>query len=289
MALTSEPGGHMSEPQVLLVTDRAHEDGEPGHEVLDQALAERGIRSRWAVWDDPFVDWSQAKIVAVRSTWDYDSRLQDFLGWAGSIGPSLLHGVDVFRWNTDKSYLLDLVQLSNVPVVPTTLADNLVNLRAAIGRFAPAVVKPRVGAGGRGIVVVYDSETWLPVDQGPWVVQPLVDTVMTTGEESVFVINGHPVSQLRKVAGTQDFRVHEEYGGTSYNTPLMHDTALLAAEAVAATTEILGCEIVYARVDMMRLDGRLVVSEVEVTEPGLYLDLMPENAALFADAIAARL
>lgn len=276
-------------PQVLLVTDRAHEDGEPGHEVLDQALADRGISSRWAVWDDPFVDWSVAKIVAVRSTWDYDTRLQDFLGWANAIGPSLLHGVEVFRWNTDKSYLLDLVQLSSVPVIPTALADNPVNLRAAIGRVQPAVVKPRVGAGGRGIVVVYDSETWLPVDKGPWVVQPLVESVMTTGEESVFVIDGHPVSQLRKVAGKKDFRVHEEYGGASYNTPLMHDTALLAAEAVAATTEILGCEIVYARVDMMRLDGRLVVSEVEVTEPGLYLDLMPENAVLFADAIAARL
>lgn len=241
------------------------------------------------MWDDPYVDWSEATIVAVRSTWDYDTRLQDFLGWAGSIGPSLLHGVEVFRWNTDKSYLQDLVQLSSVPVIPTTLADNPVDLRAAIGRFQPAVVKPRVGAGGRGIVVVYDSETWLPVDQGPWVVQPLVESVMTDGEESVFVIDGHPVSQLRKVAGKHDFRVHEEYGGTSYNTPLMHDTALLAAEAVAATTEILDCELVYARVDMMRLDGRLVVSEVEVTEPGLYLDLMPENAVLFADALAARL
>ncbi|MDO9497109.1 MAG: hypothetical protein Q7J48_15495 [Nocardioides sp.] len=276
-------------PQVLLVTDRAHEDGEPGHEVLDRAFADRGISSRWAVWDDPFVDWSEAKVVAVRSTWDYDTRLHDFLGWANAIGPSLLHGVDVFRWNTDKSYLLDLEQLSSVPVIPTTLADNPVNLRAAIGRVQPAVVKPRVGAGGRGIVVVYDSESWLPVDKGPWVVQPLVESVMTDGEESVFVFDGHPVSQLRKVAGKKDFRVHEEYGGTSYNTPLTHDTALLAAEAVAATTEILGCGIVYARVDMMRLDGRLVVSEVEVTEPGLYLDLMPENAASFADAVAARL
>lgn len=279
----------MTAPHVLLVTDRAHEAGEPGHEVLDQALADRGIRSRWAVWDDPFVDWSEPAIVAVRSTWDYDTRLPDFLGWAGSVGSNLLHGVEVFRWNTDKSYLRDLAELSSVPVVPSTLADNLVNLRAAIGRVLPAVVKPRVGAGGRGIVVVYDSEAWLPVDKGPWVVQPLVESVMTDGEDSVFVINGHPVSQLRKVAGAQDFRVHEEYGGSSFNTPLMHDTALLAADAVAATTEILGSEIVYARVDMMRLDGRLVVSEVEVTEPGLYLDLMPENAALFADALAARL
>jgi hypothetical protein len=38
----------------------------------------------------------------------------------------------------------------------------------------------------------------------------------------------------------------------------------------------------------MRLDGRLVVSEVELTEPGLYLDVLPANGAAFADAVAAR-
>lgn len=279
----------MTVPQVFLVTDRAHEEGEPGHEVLDQALANRGISSRWVVWDDPFVDWSEAKLVAVRSTWDYDTRLADFLGWASSIGPSLLHGVDVFRWNTDKSYLVELANLSSLPVIPTELPGDPAELRAAIGRHKPAVVKPRVGAGGRGIVVVYDSEAWLPVDSGPWAVQPLVESVMTEGEHSVFVISGHPVSQLRKVAGKDDFRVHEEYGGSSYDSPLTHEAALLAAEAVAATTDILGCELVYARVDMLRLGGKLMVSEVEVTEPGLYLDLIPENGGKFAEAIAAHL
>jgi hypothetical protein len=37
---------------------------------------------------------------------------------------------------------------------------------------------------------------------------------------------------------------------------------------------------------MMRLaDGRLAVSELELIEPGLYLDVHPGNAALFADVV----
>ena len=60
-------------------------------------------------------------------------------------------------------------------------------------------------------------------------------------------------------------------------------------DAVAATTEILGSEIVYARVDMLRSEGKLLVSEVEITEPGLYLDLVPDNAEKFVDAISAHL
>ena len=153
-------------PRVLLATSAKDPDGEPAHEVLDAALAQRGITSAWAPWDDPFVDWSAADLVAVRSTWDYDTRRADFLGWAREVGPHLLHGPELFRWNTDKAYLLDLAGVSGLRVVPTVVADNLVDVRAAIGRVGTAVVKPRHGAGGRGIVIVRDSESWLPVDQG---------------------------------------------------------------------------------------------------------------------------
>lgn len=275
---------------VLLVTSAALQDGEPGHAALDDAFARRGISSRWVVWDDPFVDWSDARLVCVRSTWDYDTRLPDFLGWAQGVGPHLLHGVEAFRWNTDKSYLLDLARLSSVPVVPSVLADNPVDLRAAVSRFGTSVVKPRVGAGGRGIVIVYDAESWLPVDQGPWLVQPLLESVQREGETSVFVLGGQPVSQVDKRATRDDIRVHEEYGGTSRAVELSREAALLAVDAVAATTEILGAEIVYARVDLLRdAEGRLLVSEVEITEPGLYLDLVPANADAFVDAVATRL
>ena len=51
----------------------------------------------------------------------------------------------------------------------------------------------------------------------------------------------------------------------------------------------MGHEIVYARVDMLRSDGKLLVREVDVTSPSLYLDVAPENAGLFAAAIADKL
>ncbi|MCW2767382.1 MAG: hypothetical protein JWO11_3341, partial [Nocardioides sp.] len=237
---------------------------------------------------DPFVDWSRAELVAVRSTWDYTWRLPEFLGWAGAVGSTLLHGVGVFRWNTDKSYLVELAE-AGLPLVPTALAGDVAELRAAVARFTPAVVKPRVGAGGRGLVVIEEVEGWAPDDQGPWVVQPLVRSVQDEGEISVFVLGGRPVSQVRKVAGPDDIRVHEWHGGTEHPTPLAPEAARLAVDAMAAAGTILGTELVYGRVDMMRHEGSLVVSEIEVTEPGLYLDLVPENAETFADAIAARL
>lgn len=273
---------------VLLVTSAALQDGEPGHQALDDALAARGVSSRWVVWDDPSVDWAAARLVCVRSTWDYEVRLADFLGWAQGVGPHLLNGAEAFRWNTDKSYLLDLAP--TVPTVPSVVVDEAADLRAATSRFGTSVVKPRVGAGGRGVVIVRDPDTWLPADRGPWLVQPLLESVQHEGETSVFVLGGQPVSQVAKRASRDDIRVHEEYGGSSHAADLTPEAALLAADAVAATTEVLGSELAYARVDMLRdADGRLLVSEVEITEPGLYLDLVPANAEAFADLVTAEL
>jgi glutathione synthase/RimK-type ligase-like ATP-grasp enzyme len=284
-----EQRGESEVPLVLLVTSQEWADGEPGHGALDAALTSQGLASRWVVWDDLGVDWAHAEVVAVRSTWDYGSRLGEFLGWAAGVGPTLLNGVNIFRWNTDKQYLLDL-QGYGLPVVPTITADTIFDVRAAADGFGLAVVKPRVASGGRGLEVVTDGRIWLPKDghEGPWVVQPLVPTIHTEGETSVFVIGGHPVSQVQKLPSSADIRVQEQFGGTSRPVALSTEAALLAADAIAAVVDILGDEIVYGRVDMMRYEGQLVVSEVELTEPGLYLDVLPLNALPFADAVASR-
>ena len=275
---------------MLLVTCSEWAEGEPGHGALDAALAARGLTGRWVVWDDLAVDWGAADVIAVRSAWDYDTRLGEFLGWASGVGPALLNGVNVFRWNTDKRYLVEL-QDAGLPVVPTVAADSVFDVRAAADRFGLSVVKPRIGAGGRGIEVVSDGRVWLPQPdghQGPWVVQPLVESIHHDGETSVFVIGGHPVSQVQKMPSTTDIRVHEQFGGTSRSVELSDEAAILAAEAVATVVDLLGDEVVYGRVDMMRYQGRLVVSEVELTEPGLYLDVLPLNALPFAEAVASR-
>ncbi|MCW2792194.1 MAG: hypothetical protein JWO76_1292 [Nocardioides sp.] len=280
----------MSESPVLLVTCQEWAEGEPGHAALDTALAARGLESRWVLWDDLSVDWGAAQVVAVRSAWDYSTRLGEFLGWATGVGPALLNGADVFRWNTDKSYLIDLAR-AGLPVVPTVAADDVMAVRAAAKQFGTAVLKPRVGAGGRGVEVVEGGRGWLPSadsHQGPWVVQPLIDTVREHGETSVFVIAGRPVSQVDKVPGPGEIRVQQQYGGHSRSVELSDEAALLAAQAIATTVDLIGAEIVYGRVDMMWYDDGLVVCEIELTEPGLYLDVMPLNAGPFADAILAR-
>ena len=283
---------------VLLATSSNWPDGEPGAPALVDALDRRGIDARWATWDDPDVDWATADLVAVRSTWDYTEHPEEFLAWARKVDAAtrLLNGAEVFTWNHDKAYLAGL---GPVPAVPTRTAGTREELAAAVTEFGTAVVKPRVGAGGGGVIVVDDpadprlgtviqSHPELPPSPGPWVVQPLVTSVRTEGETSVFVLDGSPVSQVDKLPAGEEIRVHEHFGGASRPVDFRDEYVDLALTAMAAAARD-GRPLDYGRVDMLRLDdGTLAVSELELIEPGLYLDVLPANAEPFADLVLSR-
>jgi glutathione synthase/RimK-type ligase-like ATP-grasp enzyme len=275
-------------PSVLLVTAALFPDGEIGGDLVE-ALDRAGVEARWEVWDDESVDWA-ADLVAVRSAWDYHRRCPEFLAWARRVEriSPLLNGADVFAWSSDKAYLIELAE--HVPVVPTRKMDEstlVAGLAAGLEEFGAIVVKPRVGANGVGLVVVDDllDPRLEGLVAGPWVVQPRVDSVRTKGETSVYVFAGRAVSQVHKRPGAADVRVHERYGGTARAVRLGKGTGALAERAVRSAEKLVGADIAYARVDLMTWQGKPTISELELIEPGLYLDVDPSPAQPFADMV----
>ena len=119
-------------------------------------------------------------------------------------------------------------------------------------------------------------------------VQPLVESVRTVGETSVFVFGGRAASQVDKRPGGDEVRVHEEYGGSSRRrTP--GPGARRAGRGTRSPRWVSGSAPApaYARIDVMRWEDAWVVSELELIEPGLYLDVDPTPAEAFADLVAS--
>ena len=82
--------------------------------------------------------------------------------------------------------------------------------------------------------------------------------------------------------------MHEHFGGASRPVDFRDEYVDLALTAMAAVARD-GRPLDYGRVDMLRLDdGTLAVSELELIEPGLYLDVLPANAEPFADLVLSR-
>lgn len=276
-------------PAVTLVTSADQPDAAGERQPVTAALRRRGVECRWHVWDDSAVDWSVTPLVAVRTTWDYSERRSEFLAWAQRVESvsRLVNRASVIEWNTHKGYLLDLTA-AGVACVPTWVGRAGDPLDDAIAEAGRVVVKPAVGAGGRGLSVRPVDAVWDGQPTGEdYVVQPMLSSVLTEGELSVFVLGGRAVAGVGKRAAEGEFRVHEEHGGRFRAVPVPSSVADRAIEAVAVSARLCGVELPYARVDLLRDDaGDWLVSEVELVEPGLYPTVVPEVIEAYADVVA---
>lgn len=273
---------------------------------LIAALEQRGARVQRPVWHDHDVRWDAFDLALVRTTWDYTSRRDEFVAWATRAGEAtrLWNPPEVIRWNTHKSYLLELED-RGAPVVPTAwLAQgDRVDLDVLLTRrgWARAVVKPAVGASSEGLLLVAAGEArergedadvvagQAHLDgllaRGDVMVQPFLDGVAVSGELSVVVIDGDVSHAVRKVPVGGEFRVQEEFGGRNQAVSVDPEVAALARWTVEST----GVELLVARVDLLEdAAGTLQLAELEATEPDLYLDVAPQAAGRLADAILRR-
>jgi hypothetical protein len=71
--------------------------------------------------------------------------------------------------------------------------------------------------------------------------------------------------------------------------PAGRSRSRIAVHAVLTVAKRLSADLSYARVDLMEWQGEWVVSELELIEPGLYLDVDPGIAQPFADLVVDRL
>lgn len=273
---------------------------------LRAELEQRGAQVHAPRWDDEAVDWAAFDVALVRTTWDYPGRRDAFVAWAAQAGSvtSLWNPAEVLRWNTHKSYLIELEE-RGAPVVPTAwLAAgdqvDLADLLAARG-WPRAVVKPAVAAGATGLrrVGAFGSS---PGDEavaaqahlddllagGDVMVQPYLDAVERDGEVSVVLVDGVVTHAVRKTPGPGEFRIQVQHGGRYQRLDLDGDGAEPAALA-RWILEASGHDLLYARVDLLRDDnGAWQLAELELAEPDLYLAQAPDVGTVLADATLAR-
>lgn len=281
-------------PRIALVTgdveDELVEHAWRVDAPLRQALATRGASVSTLSWRS-HVDWSVFDLAMVRTTWDYPPRREAFLAWAEAAGEAtrLINPADVLRWNTHKSYLIELEE-RGAPVVPTAWLGagdrvELADLLSTRG-WQRAVLKPAVGVGSQRVLRVAMGradpsgafagmgEAQAHLDElladGDALVQPYLDAFAVDGELSVVVINGAPSHSVRKTPAWGDFRVQSSHGGRYTAEPLDVGIAELARWVVEST----GTPLPVARVDLVGdRTGPPQLVELEATEPDLFLDV----------------
>lgn len=266
---------------------------------LIRCLAGLDVQAVPAVWDDPAIRWLDFDLVVVRSTWDYPTRLMDFLAWAERVSSTtvLLNPPGLLAWTTDKNYLHSL-EAAGVPIVPSAILNpGAAPEHAYLGH--EHVVKPTVSAGSKDTLRLGPDEhdrsvqhTRSLLDQGRGVlVQPYLSDVDTTGETALVYVDGVFSHATRKAAILQ--RGAGPVAGLFAEEELSPRTASAAERdvgdrAIAAVPTQPGEPPLYARVDLLpTADGPLVL-ELELAEPSLFLQYHDGAAHRLAHAIRQR-
>ena len=269
---------------------------DPDLPLAAAALRDAGHAVDLVRWDDDAYDWTHASLAVVRSCWDYAWRLEEFLGWAGSV-PRLRNDVELLRWNTDKTYLRAL-ERAGLPVVATVWDP------AGTGDLPDAgewVVKPSVSAGSRDTARWTDAADALAHAAGltgagrTAMVQPYVRSVDDAGETAMLFLGGRFSHAVRKgpllVRGEG---VRQDRDSRGDLRPVEPTTAQReVAEAVLAAVPALvpaAAAPLYARIDLVDAGGgRPVVLELELAEPSLFLPQAPDALGSFVGAVEAEL
>jgi glutathione synthase/RimK-type ligase-like ATP-grasp enzyme len=274
---------------VIVASTRVRsERSEAENRPLVAALEERGATARVEPWDaeDAVAGWSAADLVAVRTTWDYSGRRDEFLAWASWLAGSVTvqNPLSVLEWNSHKGYLVELAE-AGVPVVPTRLVPG----GSTPEPLGPGrvVVKPAVSAGGRdthrGLGPDLDGTLAGLAAAGDALVQPAVESIDTDGEVSLIRLGDRWSHAVRKFPPAGGFLVHERHGGRLED----HEPTPRELEVADAALACSPAPVHAARVDLVRIDGEPVVMELELIEPELFLRRAPEAAGLLADALLA--
>ncbi|MCG8924839.1 RimK family alpha-L-glutamate ligase [Lentzea sp. CC55] len=265
---------------VLASCDRLP-SGDGDEEALVAALERDGVEVVWQPWGGPV----SADLVVLRTTWDYPDRLDEFLTWCAGVR-GLANPLPVVRWNTDKSYMVDLAD-RGVAVVPTTVVLPGEDVVFPAGEF---VVKPAVGAGSRGAGRFTDhaeASAHLEALGVKALVQPYQSSVDENGETALVFFAGEYSHSFHKgpmlaqgLAEAESGLYVEERLGSIEPSRRQVELGDQVLDVAADLLSLRRSDFLYARVDVVEgPGGEPMLLELELTEPSLGFKHTGEEAA----------
>ena len=248
----------------------------------------------FANWNDKSIAWESFEAAVIRSAWDYVPVRDEFLEFAKNVETKtkLFNSYEVMKWNTNKTYL-SILENKGVPIIPTKFANNLDEalpaIKWAFKKASAVAIKPTVGAGARlaGKASTEDEAIEyvkrILEAKRTIIIQPYISSVDDEGEKAIIVINGK-ISHAAKKVPALTKGGHGDAAGQLEITTEMKDIVKTISNAVSEWNELL-----FARVDVVRMDEKLVLMELELTEPWLFMQFRPEAGVDLFKALKHRI
>jgi glutathione synthase/RimK-type ligase-like ATP-grasp enzyme len=261
---------------------------------LIEALQERGATVHCPSWTAD-ISWDAFDVSIIRTTWDYHSRINEFVAWSKTVS-RLFNNATIVEWNTHKSYLRKL-EKHGVAIAPTiwvqTKEQVSIKQIMQILDVTKGFIKPQVGAIASdtlrfNISELASAQEFLEANRHQdMMVQPYLQNVETEGELTAVFIDGTYTHGVQKIPVKGDYRVQDDFGASDMPYSFTKTELITMEQTLLAVP----CheELLYARFDYLRDEsGELVLNELELVEPSLFFRHSTDAAIQFADAILKR-
>jgi len=272
------------QPSIVFIVDQESFNHEE-NTFLVEFLTRKGLQIEQVIWNDAKVwgedgnGWKQYNTIIIKSPWDYQEieKRDSFFAWLDKLeqrGLYVLNPIDILRWNADKIYLKEL-ETKGVNTVPTKWWDknttfNLVELFEE-WNVEKIVTKPRISGNARS------TETWTReqllenvdyiqklAEKENFMIQPFIKEIQTEGEWSLLFFGGKYSHTILKKPQSNDFKVQ---GGKKE----IREPPELLLESAKEIVKNFAQNCLYVCVDGLQVEGKLILVELELIEPSLFL------------------
>jgi glutathione synthase/RimK-type ligase-like ATP-grasp enzyme len=260
--------------------------------MLAEGFRSVGFQVFTPAWDDPSQNWKAYDFIIIKSTWNYFDFPVNWYKWLELLNHlriPTLNSLKTIKWNSDKIYLQDIL-CQDLQVIQSEWVEDPAALTINIfEKFASdeIVIKPRIGGGAKDTFRITRKEfsekkTNLKelLRSSNMLIQPFMRQISTSGEYSFIFIGGELSHVVLKKPKKGEFRVQHLFGGTI-------ERAWVSEAYVAQATAFVdkfAPSCLHARVDMIDVDGRLFLMELELIEPYLFLYLTKTGVGKYVKA-----
>jgi glutathione synthase/RimK-type ligase-like ATP-grasp enzyme len=260
---------------------------------IKQLLSDEGFETEIVIWDNPELRIEDYDIMLMRSAWDYyykPYQFKDFLERVKSSGIKCFNPAEVMLENMHKFYLKKIKEWG-FDIIPTMFfkKDEDININEVLSFMdgKSFIVKPAISAASF-MTKLFDKETEelhqhikeITIDRDI-LFQKFIPEIQELGEYSnIFFSNGYKYS-VQKMPVSGDYRVQNTYGGVykQIEVPeIVKQTAQRLADKYLS-------QCLYVRVDGVLHNNKFLIMEVEMIEPDLYMNIIPEAKREFIDSI----
>lgn len=264
-------------------------------DILEKAFSKYGIKTTRSSWSDPKVKWSDHSHILIREVWDYHERFNEFFDWFNKCPATFINSKDIVHWNIDKHYLFDLEE-KGIAIPPSKHLKKGTNISLTElfrnSNWEKAILKPCISGAARDTYVIEEAN--LPefelkfsdlISKEDFLFQEFQKEIKTRGEISLMFMAGKYTHCILKKAKAGDFRVQDDFGGSVEN----FEPSTAEIELGERCLELISHTPDYARVDIMwDVEGKPMISELELIEPELWFRENEEAALTLAEHINAR-